>query len=163
MSANFNSQFNSQFDTQRVLDVRTAGDVDHDGNLTRNELRTHGAAISDQLNKIKSGEIVFIADPTPQIQALERDLQITQFMGRNFNAIAGVDGAQTGISANDITTTAAKDGNSSNLNQNDVNLLSPNNGGGGGLGNVIQQFLHLLLQLFQQIFGLFGHAGGGVL
>ena len=141
------------FSTQQALDLQQRADANKDGVLSKQELDAHTAAVREELRKIESGEIVFFADPTAQIQSMKQQLQVADFMKKNFDAMGKTDNQQ-GLSANDIRTTASQDGRSDILSQVDVNRLSQYPPQGGG--QPLQQILQLMLQLMQLLLGQFG-------
>ena len=135
------------FSTQQALRLQNVADADKDGVLTKAELDAHVAAVKEQLRKIEAGEIVFFADPTPQIQAMKQQLRVADFMKKNFDAMADVDDA-SGLSARDIRTTANQDFRPHILSQSDVDTLNPDNG-----QNQIHQWILQILQWFQMFLG----------
>lgn len=139
------------FSTQRALNVNRAADANKDGQTTKAELDALIKSQEDQLAKIKSGEIKFIADPTRQLREMERNIQSAKFLQANFDKIAAVDGTSGSLSASDIRQTANRDFRPERLTQNDVSLLNQSNG-----GFQIREWILFILQWFQQFLGGFG-------
>ncbi len=111
-----------------------------DGQLSQQELSQFSNLLSRQVTVLKSFDQYFPwMGLGTVISDMERKLEVAQFMGTHFNNIADADGQAQTMTADDVTTTAANDGNADDISLTDVAV----DGGPGG-GDAPQRTLDLM-------------------
>ncbi len=142
------------FQTDEVLKVLQHADNSSygaaDGQVSQHELSQFANTLDRQITMLKSFNQYFpwmgLGDV---INNMERQLDTARFMNENYNNIADADGKAQSMTADDVRTTAANDGNANDLSLEDVqDVVTTQALGeeGGGSDNPQQTIKLMMLQ-----------------